>query len=430
MVESDEDASMSSSENEIDHGLLRVLSVNDYDLVNKRFNGYDIKERLKDYGIESKFIVWKKRSKDPAVKQIGWGYHNNIIRTAIKMFERCLGVQNIFQPYALRLLIHGWYDETEIVHFHLIHNELISLWSIPKICREKKVVWTVHDPWLVTGHCIHPLDCQKWRSECLECSRLRTPKITYIDMAHAMCLLKRKIVQSSNIHFIVASEWMKNILEESPVTKGEDITVIPFGIDLDRFEGVDRSISRGKLEIEGDSPVITFRSDPGPYKGTKHAVEALRTLKGMDLTILTFGNKMNVEALKPLFKVIDFGWAYEEEMTSILGATDVFVMPSVAESFGMMAIEALATGVPVIAFKGTALGEIIEDGVTGRLVEQGDVDGLRSAIEELVSDPKLRREMGENGKRIARERYNIERQAKQTADLYHAVSKGTDAHRR
>ncbi len=108
-------------------------------------------------------------------------------------------------------------------------------------------------------------------------------------------------------------------------------------------------------------------------------------------------------------------------MSMIFAATDIFVMPSVAESFGMVAIESMASGVPIIAFKGTALEEIVVDGMTGRLVEQGDVEALRSAIEELAYASSLRKHMSENSRRIARERYDIERYVQQTVELYRHV---------
>ncbi|MHC1709824.1 MAG: glycosyltransferase [Methanomassiliicoccales archaeon] len=401
---------------------MNVLNINDYDLENQRFNGFDIKEGLKQYGIDSRFIVYKKRSDDPAVKSIGKGFHRTALRFSIKMFERCLGIQNVLHPYVVKILIDDWYARSDIVHFHLVHNELISLLAIPKIAREKKLIWTVHDPWIVTGHCIHPMDCQKWKIGCPRCDRLRSPKITYIDMANRMCRLKEKVVQGSNIHFVVASEWMKDVLMKSPVTRGKDITVIPFGIDTASFEKVDKVASRKRFDIPEGAVVVAFRSDPGLFKGTKQAVEALSSSGlGKDVVALTFGKKGQTGALSSRYRVIDLGWVFEEDMRAVLGAADIFVMPSIAESFGMMAIEAMASGVPVIAFKGTALGEIVIDGVTGRLVEHGDVDGLRLAMEELAADPSLRKKMGDNARRSAIERYDLARQTRETAELYRRV---------
>jgi glycosyltransferase involved in cell wall biosynthesis len=404
---------------------MNVLSINDYDLANRRFNGYDIKDRLKGLDVESRFMVWKKRSDDPEVKQIGWGFHMTALRFSLKMFERCLGIQNVIHPFVLKILIDRWYQETDIVHFHLIHNELLSMLAIPKICRDKKVVWTVHDPWLVTGHCIYPLDCQEWRTGCRECLRLHSPKVTYLDMSRQMWDLKRKIVQGSDIHFVVASKWMRDILQESPVTSGKDITIIPFGIDITRYGRRDKTEARRVLGISDGSIVIAFRSVMGPYKGSQYVIDAI---EGMDakkeLTILIFGRKGPAHELAKRYKVNEFGWATEEELELIMAAADIFVMPSLAEAFGMMAIESLASGVPVIAFKGTALGEIIDDGYTGILVNQGDVDGLRCAIETMVSDHRMRERMGENGRRISKERYDIKRQARETAELYRRIMVG------
>ncbi|TFG54996.1 MAG: glycosyltransferase [Methanomassiliicoccus sp.] len=398
---------------------INVLSVNDFDLLNRRFNGYDLIDRLKKYGVESRFIVWKKRSGDPRVKRMCGGIHWTALRFGIKMIERGLGIQNVLYPFHVRLVVDDWFKKADIVHFHLIHNEFFSLMAIPDISRKKKIVWTVHDPWLVTGHCVYPMDCQEWMRGCPSCPHLDHPKIVYMDMSARMCRIKRRIVRGSNIHFVVASEWMKRLLESSPVTEGQNITVIPFGIDLDRFGGVDKRDARRSLGIDDGSTLIAFRTIPGPFKGMDHAIEAMLSLEGEhDITIITFGKTGFVEDLKKRFKVIELGWASEEQISMMRGACDIFVMPSMAEAFGLMAIELMASGVPVIAYKDTAIEEIVLPERTGILVDRGDIPGLRRAIEDLVLNPEYRKRLGDNSLIVARERYDIERQVRQTAELY------------
>jgi glycosyltransferase involved in cell wall biosynthesis len=398
---------------------MRVLNINDFDLLNRRFNGYDLSVPLKAMGVESRFLVWTKQSDDPAVRQLCGGYPSKALRHATRSFERCVGFQNLLYPFSVRMFMDRWYRDADIVHMHLIHNDFFSMLSIPRMAEDKKVVWTVHDPWLITGHCIYPLDCQRWKDGCGDCPRLDSPKPIYVDNTGAMCDIKRRIVQRSDVHLVVASEWMKGLLSSSPVTKGKDVTVIPLGIDLKRFRSKGKEAARRALGVREGSTVVTFRSTSNPFKGAGQVIGALRSMKAAGgVTVLTFNQKGLMDDIKDRYSVIELGWASEEEMSLIYGATDIFVMPSVAEAFGMLAIEFMASGAPVIACRGTALEEIIDDGRTGLLVDQGDAEGLKGAIERLVQDPLSRKGLGENALEAARRLYGIEVQAERTAALY------------
>jgi len=283
------------------------------------------------------------------------------------------------------------------------------------------VVWTVHDPWLITGHCVYPLDCEGWKEGCPSCPHLDYPKKVYLDRSAFMLRMKRRIIQRSNVHLVVASEHMRKMLSESSVTAGKQVTVIPFGIDVARFEGVDRQEARRSLGV-GDEVVIAFRSVPGPFKGVTYVLKALSELDPrMPVTIITFGKKGLLHELPKGARHLEFEWVTDEEMLRILRATDIFIMPSMAEAFGLMAIESMAAGVPVVAFRGTALEEVIDDGRTGLLVDRGDVEGLRLAMARLIGDAPLRERRGREASTAVKERYDRSRYAGDTAELYRRV---------
>lgn len=84
----------------------------------------------------------------------------------------------------------------------------------------------------------------------------------------------------------------------------------------------------------------------------------------------------------------------QDAVENLLKLADVFLLPSETESFGLAALEAMASGVPVVASRVGGLPEVVEDGVCGLLVPPGDVDGLAHALERLLADPALRSRMG------------------------------------
>lgn len=87
---------------------------------------------------------------------------------------------------------------------------------------------------------------------------------------------------------------------------------------------------------------------------------------------------------------------------------DVLVMPSRVEGFGLVAVEALLAGIPVVASRVGGLSEVVEDGVTGLLVPSDDPEALASALRELEGDSVLRAELAERGRADVRRRFSVE----------------------
>ena len=105
------------------------------------------------------------------------------------------------------------------------------------------------------------------------------------------------------------------------------------------------------------------------------------------------------------------GYLSQDEVAHELSAADLFVLPSFAEGVPVVLMEALASGLPVIATRIAGIGELVEPNETGDLVSPGDVEGLTRAILRLLGDPDLRRQMGETGRIRVENEYNIDREA-------------------
>ena len=101
-----------------------------------------------------------------------------------------------------------------------------------------------------------------------------------------------------------------------------------------------------------------------------------------------------------------------------LARADVFVHTSRWEGFGIVLLEAMLAGLPVVATRVSAVPEVVADGRTGLLVEAGDVAGLAAALQELLADGERARALGEAGRHRARDEFSVERMADRTRAVY------------
>jgi glycosyltransferase involved in cell wall biosynthesis len=112
-------------------------------------------------------------------------------------------------------------------------------------------------------------------------------------------------------------------------------------------------------------------------------------------------------------------WIGRDELPSLYRSSGMLVLPSVwEEPFGIPLVEAMASGLPVVATRVGGIPEIVEHGVTGLLVPPDDPDALAGAIAELLVDPSRARELGEAGRRRAEERFSWETVAERLRGLY------------
>ena len=173
-------------------------------------------------------------------------------------------------------------------------------------------------------------------------------------------------------------------------------------------------------ESLAESLVILFLADWAgeKRKGFSLLVEALKSFRNDPrVHFLTVGREMPAVDLGPRVTSIA-SVADDEKLSSIYSAADVFVLPSLQDNLPNTALEALACGVPIVAFDSGGVPEIVKAGETGRLVPVGDVNGLAAAIAALLENKEERLKMSELGRRSAVQNYGLEVQAKRYEALY------------
>ena len=190
---------------------------------------------------------------------------------------------------------------------------------------------------------------------------------------------------------------MKDKIEKSPICKGKKVYYVPFGIDQTIFKPAeDKAKLREELKISEKQTVIMFRSDAGSFKGFDIIKKTLNLLKDKkNITFLTVGEIGLLSEYDEYFDIRDYGWIKnDKELVKLYQASDIFLMPSRCETFGMMAIEAMSCGIAVASLKcdGTPL-ETITNAPTCGINETEE--NYPKVIKKLLSSSKELKERGQ-----------------------------------
>jgi glycosyltransferase involved in cell wall biosynthesis len=382
---------------------------------------------LAERGFEAYQLVWEKKSKDPYTFEIARNFREKErINKLVGLMEKDLLTRNTISPLSQSLLYDEIFLNADLVHYHLIHNHFFNITHLPILTNLKPSVWTLHDPWAVTGHCVHFFDCQKWKRGCGDCANLENEFKLRKDASAINWEIKRVAYQASNLDVVVSSKWMYDIVRESPLMQHFEAHIIPFGINLNVFKPLIKEQAKEFFGIPSENKVVAFRASAWKLKGLHYLTEALAKFKDKrNITLLTSNQVGLISDLERDFHVVELGWIDDVEvLTKFYSAADIFVMPSEAESFGMSAIESMACGTPVIAFADTVLEHTIGAPEAGITVTKGSCEELGLAIQKLFSEDNRRHVLAENALRIVENRHGLDQYINNIIGLYrHVIEK-------
>jgi len=404
---------------------VKVLHVTDADLPGRRFSGYDLLADLAPMGIHGKQAVLRKSSHNPDVVSLLAGPGDEDLQFRLQEIERRYSINNLLFPWGRVLAETKEFRDADVVHYHLIHNRVISLYDLKWLFGLKPSVWTFHDPWPLTGHCIHPMGCEGWLNGCDPCPFLDRLFPIARDHADRMWRAKKRLFSEVDLDVVVASAWMYDMVRRSPVTSHlANVHLIPFGINTSHFHADDaKAGSRRRLGIPEGDFVVLIRASSWDVKGLPHILNALGSRPpSRPTTLLTVDARGLLKGLRRDYRVVELGWVDELALyAQAFSACDVFLMPSVAEAFGLMAVEAMAAGRPVVCFEGTALPAVTHAPDCGIAVPSGDSPALRAVLDRLADEPSEGARRGQLGRKIVAEEYEHGRYLDRMAGLYRSV---------
>lgn len=369
----------------------QLLFVNSNDKMGQRFSGIDWFEKLEDQGFSSRMLIGRDKNSDDARVQTFRNRTPILFQNAVKYFERSLGRQSYLSPTYLELSTQEGFKNADLVHYQVIHDgSWFRLEDLPRLSLRKPSIWTWHDAWPITGHCIQPLSCPQFKKECDVCPHLDWPMPLTRDTAKSERLRKTSIIKKSKVNVHVTSNWMANLISDSGNYQNLKLRIIPFGLDTSIFNPKGREDIRKKYGIAEDSFVIGIRASDWVVKNTQLFIDTIERLntgnRRVEIFIYektdTLWGKSN---LPTGIRVHDFGWLDDATLIETYRCLNVFLGISTGESFGFMPLEAAACGAIPISLKGTAVSEFVTK-IDPILSIENDVFALKEILERLLTD--------------------------------------------
>jgi glycosyltransferase involved in cell wall biosynthesis len=315
----------------------------------------------------------------------------------------------------------------DLIVLHMVAGFIDWTSFLQEFGASNPIVVVLHDMNTFTGGCHFDLGCGRFRQSCGECPQLGSTEPN--DLSQSILDRKRQAFAQNfkALHVVAPSNWIAEQAAQSSILRNHQITVIPYGIDVDTYRPIDKDAIRRAFGIADDITTICYSATAlrNRRKGMKILFEAVKRLANRHkLAVIAIGNGdfPKIDNVQ----VINLGPIQTDFLLArALNAADLFAFPSLQESGGQIALEAMACGIPIVGFANSALPEIIRPGITGQLAKSTDTDGLTEALEELVIAPEKRKELSENCRTIATSEYSIalhvSRHLKLYEDLYSAA---------
>jgi glycosyltransferase involved in cell wall biosynthesis len=298
----------------------------------------------------------------------------------------------------------------DVVHFHIIQRQSFSLASL-LLSRRYRSVWTLHDQWHLCMRSVpEPPHCEGMRRFCLFCS-------SWPGLSVANKLLKEAVYAASPLEVVVPSRWLAELTGYSMLGR-KRVHLVYNGIDLDLFHPALEECR----DASTSTTTLLFVSGPNdPTKGIGELLRAFQLLRfrNPQLRLKVVGDPPPGTELVPGVEVM--GRLSRDRMAEEYRGSDLFVLPTLADNTPVTLMEAMACGLPVVATEVGGIPELVEPGVTGKLVPRGDVAALAGALEEMANDAPMRRGMGRAARSRALARFSKERMALELERIYEGL---------
>lgn len=298
-----------------------------------------------------------------------------------RLFDRhCLGSKT-----ATKKLISQIKDiKPDIIHLHHLHGYYINIEILFNFLANASipVVWTFHDCWSVTGHCVYFdfAGCNKWKTECNTCPQKREyPASIFIDRSTKNYYLKKKLFTSVKKMVVVpVSNWLEDIVHES-FMRNIPVQTIHNGIDTSVFKPQNNSVETREKYGIGDRFMLLGVANPWvKRKGLNDFIELSKCLNEDEVIVLVGLNNVQLKQL-PQNIIGLTKTENRQKLIDLYSTADLFINPTWEDNFPTTNIESLSCGTPLVTYRTGGSIEAVSP-ETGFIVNKGEISKLVEVI--------------------------------------------------
>ena len=282
-------------------------------------------------------------------------------------------------------------ETPDIVHLQCVNCFFVNIYRLVTWLKDHKIktVLTLHAEFMYTANCGYALDCDKWKTGCGHCPRLRKEtRSWFFDRTHESWQKMKAAFDGFNNNLIVVSvsPWLKERAEQSPILQGKRHYVVLNGLDTNIFHPYDTGDLKKKHGLKNEKVIFhatpDFNDNPDHIKGGYYVIKLAEMMKGENVKFIVAGKYR--EGLNVPDNVILLGQVKDQTtLAKYYSMADVTVLTSKKETFSMVTAESLCCGTPVVGFKAGAPEQIAIPEYS-RFVEFGNLNELKEAIIDFL----------------------------------------------
>lgn len=318
-------------------------------------------------------------------------------------------------------------EKPDIVHLQCINGYFVNIYRLVTWLKRKgiRTVLTLHAEFMHTGTCGHAFDCEKYKTGCGHCPRVKKETKTFFFDGTARAYRKMKAAFDGfddNLIITSVSPWLMGRAQGSVILGDKKHCVIMNGMEPAVFYPRETAALKAHYGLEDKKIVFhataVFSDEPGHIKGGHYILQLADMLKEQPVQIVVAGPTKEGLEVPPNVTLLG-SLSDQDQLAAWYSAADVTVIASRRETFSMICAESLCCGTPVAGFKAGG-PESISLPAYSTFAEYGDIDGLYAAVKTTLAQNYDSAAISEQ----AHATYDKRRMGRETLDIYRELMKG------